>query len=161
MPWCDRAIAYSPPTVHRDVEGDTCGAATVWQTGDVVTSYFVAWTFRFRGKTTRLLALVDCFLKEPDRGLAAPYLARQSGIAMYDTVRMLNQTPELFVKLPGRGDGITRYRLASSVAARGEQGIEAWVAGQARRESWIYYALLTMALLLFVVAVLAVAPALF
>ena len=126
-----------------------------------MTSYFTAWTFRFRGKTARLLALVDCFLSEPDRGLAPPYLAKQAGVDMYDTVRMLGQTPELFVKLPGRGDGITRYRLASSVTARGRQGIEAFVMRQARRESWIYYALLTMALLLFVVAVLAVAPALF
>ena len=123
-------------------------------------SYFVAWTFRFRGKTARLLAVVDCFLKEPDRGLAPTYLAKQAGIAIYDTVRMLDQTPELFVKLPGRRDGITRYRLASSVAARGEQGIEDLVMRQARRESWIYYALLTMGLLLFAVAAMVVAPAL-
>ena len=77
---------------------------------------------------------------------------------MYDTVRILDQIPELFVKLPGRGDGITRYRLASSVAARGEGGVEDLVARNAQRESWIYYGLLTTALLLALVALLAVVP---
>ena len=126
-----------------------------------MTSYFVSWTFRFRGKTERLLAIVGCFLNEPNKGLSPAHIGRESGISMYDAVRILDQTPELFVKLPGRGDGITRYRLASSVAARGEQGIEALIHGNARRESWLYYALLTMALLLAAVAVMAVLPALF
>ena len=124
-------------------------------------SYFVAWTFRFRGKTDRLLALVDCFLQEPDKGLSPTHLARRTGVAIYDAVRMLDQTPELFVKLPGRGDGITRYRLASSVAARGEEGIAALIERNARRESGIYYALLAMVLLLLVVVLMAIAPALF
>ena len=126
-----------------------------------MTSYFVSWTFRFRGKTERLLAIVGCFLNEPNKGLSPAHIGRESGISMYDAVRMLDQTPELFVKLPGRGDGITRYRLASSVAARGEKGIEALIHSNARRESWLYYALLTMALLLAAVAVMAVLPALF
>ena len=124
-------------------------------------SYFVSWTFRFRGKADRLLAVVECFLKEPNKGLSPTQIGRESGIAMYDAARILDQTPELFVKLPGRGDGITRYRLASSVAARGEEGIEALIRHNARRESWRYYALLTMALLLAAAAIMAVLPALF
>ena len=124
-------------------------------------SVFVSWTFRFRGRTNRLLALVDCFLQEPDKGLSPTHLARRAGMAIYDAVRLLDQTPELFVQLPGRGDGITRYRLASSVAARGEEGIVALIERHARRESWIYYALLTMALLLGAIVVMAIAPALF
>lgn len=123
-------------------------------------SYFASWTFRFRGRTHRLLALVDCFLQEPDKGLSPTHLARRAGMAIYDTVRLLDQTPELFVQLPGRGDGITRYRLASSVAARGEEGIATFVERHARRESYIYYALLTMALLLAAIVVMAIAPAL-
>ena len=124
-------------------------------------SYFVSWTFRFRGKTDRLRTIVECFLKEPDKGLSPAQIGRASGIAMYDAVHILDQTPELFVKLPGRRDGITRYRLASSVAARGEDGVEALIQRNARRESWLYYALLTIALLLATVAVLALLPALF
>lgn len=117
-----------------------------------------AWTFRFRGKTERILAIADCFRKEPTKGLSPAHIGRVSGVAMYDTVRILDQTPELFVKLPGRGDGITRYRLVSSVAARGEGGIEELVARNAKRESWIYLSLLTTALLLALVAVLAIVP---
>ena len=124
-------------------------------------SYFVSWTFRFRGKADRLLAIVECFLNKPNKGLSPTQVGRECGIAMYDVVRILDQTPELFVKLPGRGDGITRYRLASSVTARGEEGIEALIRHNARRESWLYYGLLTIVLLFATVAVLAILPALF
>ena len=126
--------------------------------GRLMVGIFTAWSFRFRGKTTRILAIVDCFRREPAKGLSPAQIGRISGVAMYDTVRILDQTPELFVKLPGRGDGITRYRLASSVAARGEGGIEDLVERNARRESWLYYGLLAAALLLVLVALLAVVP---
>ena len=121
-------------------------------------SYFVSWTFRFRGKTGRLLKLVDCFLDEPAKGLSPAHLGRETGIALYDAVRMLEQTPELFVKLPRRGDGITRYRLASSVAARGEEGIVNLVRRHARRENWLFYLLAAAAALLTLVVLLALAP---
>ena len=121
-------------------------------------SYFVSWTFRFRGKTGRLLKLVDCFLDEPAKGLSPAHLGRETGIALYDTARMLDQTPELFVKLPRRGDGITRYRLASSVAARGEEGIVNLVRRHARRENWLFYLLAAAAALLTLVVLLALAP---
>ena len=124
-------------------------------------SYLDAWTFRFRGRTVRLLALVDSFLAQPDRGHSPAHLARQCNLPIYDAVRLLDQTPELFVKLPGRGDGVTRYRLASSVAARGRDGIAALVARHARRETWLYYALLAMGLLLLLVAAMAIAPGFF
>ena len=126
--------------------------------GKPVASYFTAWRFRFRGKTRRLLTLVDCFLAEPEKGLSPAHLGREAGIALYDAAQMLDQTPELFVKLPRRGDGITRYRLASSVAARGEAGIADFVRQQARRESWIFYLLGCGALLLAAVILLALAP---
>lgn len=121
-------------------------------------SYFVSWTFRFRGKTGRLLKLVDCFLDEPAKGLSPAHLGRETGIALYDAARMLEQTPELFVKLPRRGDGITRYRLASSVAARGEEGIVNLVRRHARRENWLFYLLAAAAALLTLVVLLALAP---
>ncbi len=117
------------------------------------------WTFRFRGKTARLLAIVDAFLADPNRGLAPTLIARQAGLPLYDVMRLLSRTPELFVKLPGRGDGITRYRLASSVAARDEAGIAAFVHRHARRENWIYYLLLSAGGLLLLIVLLALAPA--
>lgn len=120
--------------------------------------YFASWTFRFRGKSRRLVALAECFLDDPGRGLSAPHIGRATGIGLYETARMLNDTPELFVKLPRRADGITRYRLASSVAARGRDGIADFIAGNARRESWIFYLLMTSALLVALVVLLAFVP---
>lgn len=124
-------------------------------------SAFAPWTFRFRGSTARILAIVACFRAEPNVGLAPGHIGRQIGLSLYDTVRILDRTPELFVKLPGRRDGITRYRLASSVAVREAADIEALVQRHARRESWLFYAFVAMAALVLVVAIMAIAPALF
>ena len=121
-------------------------------------SYFVSWTFRFRGKSGRLLRLVECFLEEPGKGLSPAHLGREAGVPLYDAARMLDQTPELFVKLPGRGDGITRYRLASSVAARGKDGIAELVRRHVRVENWIFFLLAASGVLLALVVLLALAP---
>ena len=123
--------------------------------------FLAPWKFRFRGKTGGLLGIVDCFRKEPNKGLAVVQVARASGMPIHDAAKLLEATPELFVKLPGRGDGITRYRLASSVAARSDKQIGDLVQRHARRESGIFYALMLMALLTLVVLAMIVVPSLF
>ena len=125
-----------------------------------MTDFLAPWKFRFRGKTGRLLSIVDCFRKEPDKGLAVVQVARASGLPIHDAAKLLESTPELFIKLPGRGDGITRYRLGSSVAARSDKAIENLVQRHARRESWLFYALLLMALLMLVVVAMIIMPSL-
>ena len=122
--------------------------------------YLAPWKFRFRGKTGRLLAIVDCFRKEPNKGLAVVQVARASGMPIHDAANFLEGTPELFIKLPGRGDGITRFRLASSVAARTDKEIRDLVQRHARRESGIFYALMLMALLVLVVIAMIIVPSL-
>ena len=126
---------------------------------ELVSSLLAPWTFRFRGRTGLILAIVDSFLKEPNKGLAPTHIAREAGWPVYDVVKALRRTPELFVKLPGRGDGITRYRLASSVAARGEEQIEALVLRHARRETWLLYALVLFGALLLTVVLMVFVPA--
>ena len=123
--------------------------------------FLAPWKFRFRGKAGRILSVVDCFRKEPNKGLAVVLVARSSGLAIQDAATVLEGTPELFVKLPGRGDGITRYRLASSVAVRSDEEIAELVRGHARRESWIFYALMLIVALALAVLVMIVMPALF
>ncbi|MDE0441994.1 MAG: hypothetical protein OXL38_07735 [Gammaproteobacteria bacterium] len=123
--------------------------------------FLAPWRFRFRGKAGRILSVVDCFRKEPNKGLAVVQVARSSGLAIHDAATVLEGTPELFIKLPGRGDGITRYRLASSVAARSDEAIAELVRGHARRESWILYALMLIVVLALVVLALIVMPTLF
>ncbi len=127
---------------------------------ELVSSLLAPWTFRFRGRTGMILAIVERFVKEPNKGLAPTHIAREAGLPVYDVVKTLRRTPELFVKLPGRGDGITRYRLASSVAARGEEQIVALVQRNARRETWLFYALLLLAGLLVTVVLMVFVPTL-
>ena len=127
---------------------------------ELVSSLLAPWTFRFRGRTGMILAIVERFVKEPNKGLAPTHIAREAGLPVYDVVKTLRRTPELFVKLPGRGDGITRYRLASSVAARGEEQIVALVQRNARRETWLFYALLLFAGLLVTVVLMVFVPTL-
>ena len=122
--------------------------------------FLAPWKFRFRGKTGGLLSIVDCFRKEPNKGLAVVQVARASGMPIHDAAKLLESTPELFVKLPGRGDGITRYRLASSVAAQSDKQIDVLLRSHVRRESGIFYALLLMALLMLVVVAMIIIPSL-
>ena len=127
---------------------------------ELVSNLLAPWTFRFRGRTAMILAIVERFVAEPNKGLAPTHIAREAGLPIYDVVKTLRRTPELFVKLPGRGDGITRYRLASSVAARGEEEIVALVQRNARRETWLFYALLLLAGLLVTVVLMVFVPTL-
>jgi len=126
-----------------------------------MTDYLAPWKFRFRGKTDRILGVVNSFLSEPNKGLAAVEIARAAGLPIHDTAKLLESIPELFIKLPRRGDGVTRYRLASSVAARGRPEIDSLVEKHARRESWIFYALMSIGILLLVLVALAIIPPLF
>lgn len=120
---------------------------------------FIPITFRFRGKLKRLLRMYDCFLDHPQTGLHPTQIARFTGLPFAEVNSRLQQTPELFVKLPGRGDGITRYRLTSAMAARDAEDVESFLIGQARRESLLLYAVGAMVLLLLLIVVILIGPA--
>ena len=116
--------------------------------------------FRFRGRTRRLLDLYRCFTEHPGTGLHPTQLSRHTGIGFAEVTRCLDSTPELFVRLPKRPDGITRYRLTSAMAAQGDEEVARYLARAARRENLILYALLGMLLCLFVIVALLLTPAL-
>ena len=117
------------------------------------------YSFRFRGKNQRILALYQSFLDHPGQGLHPKELSRMTGIPMLDVVARMDKIPELFVKLPGQRDGLTRYRLTTTATARTVAEIEHLIDQQVRRESWLYYAFIAMVLLVFLIAVMAIAPA--
>lgn len=117
-------------------------------------------SFRFRGKVKRLKDIYHCFLAHPDSGLHPTQIARATGLSFAEVDARLQATPELFVKLPRRPDGITRYRLTSSTAARGEAQIETFIDAQARREGWLLYAFGAMLACLLLIVVILVGPAL-
>ena len=115
--------------------------------------------FRFRGKIRRLFDLYQCFLSHPGKGLHPSQLSRHTGIAFAEVARMLDRTPELFVRLPKR-DGITRYRLTSAMTAREPEEVERFLKASARRESLIFYAFAAMVLCMLLIVAILVAPAL-
>ena len=116
--------------------------------------------FRFRGKLRRLAQIYQCFLDHPGVGLHPTQIARYTGIGFQEVSARLEATPELFVKLPRRTDGITRYRLTSTTAARSREEVERLLIRAARRESLILYAFGTMVFGIMLIVVILVAPSL-
>ncbi|MFN2168931.1 MAG: hypothetical protein ACK2U9_22075 [Anaerolineae bacterium] len=119
---------------------------------------FIPITFRFRGKQRRLEDIYHCFKDEPDKGLHPTQIARRTGIGFAEVNTRLEATPELFVKLPKR-DGITRYRLTSSMAVKSEEEVEAFLSTAARKESLLLYAVGTMVLCILLIVVILIGPA--
>jgi hypothetical protein len=117
------------------------------------------FSFRFRGKLRRLEDIYQCFLDHPDKGLHPTQIARYTGLSFAEVHSRLEATPELFVKLPGRGDGITRYRLTTSTAARSPEEVENFLSAQARKETLLLYAVGIMLACLLLIVVVLVGPA--
>jgi hypothetical protein len=115
--------------------------------------------FRFRGKLRRLARIYQCFLDHPSVGLHPTQIARYTGIGFQEVSARLDATPELFVKLPRRPDGITRYRLTSATAARSREDVEKFLVNAARKESLILYAFGAMVMTILLIVVILVAPA--
>lgn len=116
--------------------------------------------FRFRGKLRRLARIYQCFLDHPSVGLHPTQIARHTGIGFQEVSARLDATPELFVKLPRRPDGITRYRLTSATAARSREDVEKLLIGSARKESLILYAFGAMVMTTLLIVVVLMAPSL-
>lgn len=115
--------------------------------------------FRFRGKVRRLF---DIYLSFKDSGGNAMHpveVARMANCTMQDASRHLADTPELFVRMPKRPDGLTRYRLTSQIAGRTPEEIEAMLHRLARRESVLLYIFGFMLILLIIIAFSLASPA--
>jgi len=115
-------------------------------------------SFRFRGKLRRLAMIYQCFKDNPGEALHPAQIARKTGIGLAEVNTRLTTTPELFVKLPRRPDGITRYRLTSAKAALPPEEVEKFLIRAERKESLIFYAVATMVLLALLIVVILVAP---
>lgn len=115
-------------------------------------------TPRYWGKTRRILAIHRAFRDEPGVGLHPQQIARLTGIAMIDVKERLDATPELFVRLPKR-DGLTRYRLTSTTAAKSPEEVEARVRRHATREAYLVTAVGAMVLCGFIIIALLMSQA--
>ncbi|MBV1904457.1 MAG: hypothetical protein KUG75_00155 [Pseudomonadales bacterium] len=118
----------------------------------------LGFSFRFRGKTKRLLALYHCFLEHPGVGLHPIQLAKYTGLSFAEVASRLNTTQELFVRLPKRKDGITRYRLTSSISAQSSETVEKLIHVAAKKETTTLYTLSLMIFCVFVMGIIMVFP---
>ena len=116
------------------------------------------WPFPRKSKQRRLEDIYHCFKEEPDTGLHPTQIARRTGIGFAEVNALLEATPELFVKLPKR-EGITRYRLTSSMAVKSEDEVEAFLSASARKETLLLYAVGTMVLCILLIVIILIGPA--
>ena len=116
------------------------------------------FSFRFRGKTARLLAIYQCFLEHPGVGLHPIQIAKYTGLTLAEATLRLDSTIELFVRLPKRKDGITRYRLTSSTATRSHEEVEKMIMAGAKRETISLYAFGLIVASVFTLAVILALP---
>jgi hypothetical protein len=121
-------------------------------------STFSTFRFRFRGVTNRLLNIYACFEEHPDEALHPAQIARETGLSIQEVTRRLDTTPELFVRLPKRPDGLTRYRLTTAARAKSPEEVRAMLAAGARTESLSLYALVAIVLSIVTMAVLMALP---
>ena len=117
------------------------------------------FSFRFRGRTHRLLSLYRLFQDTPGTGLHPATIARQSGMSIIDVDERLQRTPELFVRLPRRKDGMTRYRLTSAATALSEDEVKTMIEGHARKETLLLWAFTAGIVLVFAVMLILIGPA--
>ncbi len=66
-------------------------------------------------------------------------ISHATGLDLLIVVRTLDQINELFMKLPGRGDDITRYALPTSIYAMDPEEVEAMVYKHNRIEQWVFW----------------------
>lgn len=116
--------------------------------------------FRFRGKLNRLLRIYECFLSHEDQALHPAQVARDTGLPLQDVSARLAATPELFVRLPKRPDGLTRYRLTTVTRTRTPEEVVAQLRRLAQRETWTLYAGTGILLCLLVAALMIILPSL-
>ena len=74
-----------------------------------------------------LLDIYYCFIEQGSPALHPTQIAKHTGISFAEVARRLDNTPELFVKLPTRAGDVTRYRITSSTSARSHEEVEALV----------------------------------
>ena len=118
----------------------------------------LGFSFRFRGKTKRLFTLYHCFLEHPGVGLHPIQISKFTGMRFAEVIQRLDNTNELFVKLPKRKDGITRYRLTSSTAAQSKEAVEKMILSSAKREGVTLYSLGLIILSIFAMGLIMIFP---
>lgn len=102
---------------------------------------------RFRKKTARLNAIVNAFRNSEKLALHPDQISRQLGFSLQESHRILDDTTELFVRLPRGPDRITKYALAPSFASLTPEQRSAFIARQASKESLVFWSIMLIYLI--------------
>lgn len=111
------------------------------------------WPFRYLGQHQRIINLYECFAQAPRQAQHPAELSRESGLPLATVNELLAQHTELFVQVPRRKDGLTRYRLASVLAGQSQAQVEAMIMRSVRSERLTLYTVLFIALSLIAITV--------
>lgn len=118
----------------------------------------IPFRFRFRGRVRRLFEMYLCLLDKAPEALHPAQIGKLTGMPFVDVAALLEGMPELFVKLPRRPDGLTRYRLTSAASAMRPEDVEKMLLRGARRESLLLWSFGLMILCLFVIVFVIISP---
>ncbi len=117
------------------------------------------FAFRYLGREERVMKLYRAFREQPGRALHPMQLARATGLDMFEVERRLRGCSEVFVRMPKRPDGTTRYRLTSAVSSLPEEEVRRLVRSRARTERWTLYSVVLIVASLLLALLLTVVPA--
>ncbi len=95
--------------------------------------------FRFRRRHKKILAVYDAFNESPKRTMHPYEIGRWAGLHSMDVIDVMQSTPELFLKVPGKEDVGAFYALRPSVVAQGEESVTDFIRKCARRDALLYY----------------------
>ena len=101
--------------------------------------------FRFRRYRKNILLVYDAFKESEERSLHPIKISRLTGVHMLDIVRTLNNTPEIFFKVPTSES--TKYALRLSIASQERKSVVKYIQKRAIFEGFFFYALVTILLL--------------
>jgi hypothetical protein len=79
-------------------------------------------------------------------------------MSIVDVDDRLQRTPELFVRIPKRADGMTRYRLTTAISNLSDKELAAKLNALARRETLVLYAFTSGLILLGAIMLLLIGP---
>ena len=118
-------------------------------------SFFLGLSFfRFHRLRKKILAIYEAFLSSPKRRLHPIEIGRVSGLHSLDVIKVLQSTPEIFLKVPGGGSTeSSMYALRPSILAQNSRLVIRYVERLALRDRLLYY--VTMCLVLAVIVVVA------
>lgn len=117
-------------------------------------SIFLGFSFfRFHRRRSKILAIYDIFLASSKRRLHPLEIGRESGMHTLDVLKVLSNTPEIFLKIPGSGsEGVNLYALRPSIVVQNSDAVVAYVNRLARRDRILLYSLIFLILVVIVVA---------